>query len=128
MRHAPAGVLIRAVAVAALLLFACRTRPFDVEAPDAGPVCCGSPGDRGNSIGVGRYCVTNADCQGIRPNACDTQSTPNGNFCTIKCAPDFNDCAEDATCDCSTMFSTLFHCTCVPTVCLPPAAACQTSL
>jgi hypothetical protein len=67
---------------------------------------CGHPGDVGNSLGVGRFCTTVAECaqtaqakicstisNGTPPSASDTY------FCTMACDPSGpNTCGEGAHC------------------------------
>jgi hypothetical protein len=90
---------------------------------------CGHPGDKGNSKGVGKFCVQNGDCttaglstnicsalgNGAKPSASDTY------FCTIyPCHPDggvANECGDNATCACGGS-SGGSGCACTPNTCL----------
>jgi hypothetical protein len=79
---------------------------------------CGHPGDTGNSLGVGKYCQTSADCAGKMASACSTiMPPPQGPafFCTMLC--DINSttnmCGENATCTCLSPGV----CGCVPDTC-----------
>ncbi len=90
---------------------------------------CGKPGDKGNSLGVGKFCQqTIADC-GENPKArlCTTLD-PNGAdhyFCTFRCDPATdppNVCGEQARCACSAG-----GCGCFPTQCDGPPSDAGTS-
>jgi hypothetical protein len=94
--------------------------PMDLAMPDLYSAC-GHPGDVGNSLGVGRYCLTSADCaQTSMARVCS--SAANGTelttvysyFCTIVgCNPTaMGTCGESATCAC-----TCAGCGCAPVSC-----------
>jgi hypothetical protein len=86
---------------------------------------CGHPGDTGNSLGVGKFCMTIADCNGggLKTNICSalgngpTPSPSDTYFCTIfPCKPDGgSDCGAMATCVCA-----MQGCACTPDSCLGP--------
>ncbi len=90
---------------------------------------CGHPGDVGNSIGVGKFCMTIADCTAdpnAKTNICSSLGNgPNPSpddtyFCTIyPCHGDggAGECGENATCVCA-----MQGCACTPNSCLgnPP--------
>src|SRR5260221_14316555 len=72
---------------------------------------CGHPGDTGNSLGVGKFCTTIAECQvgNMKTNICSSlgnapdPSPDDTYFCTIyPCHLDggMAECGEDATCTC----------------------------
>lgn len=75
---------------------------------------CAAPTDLGNSLGVGKYCETNADCRGNgRATFCLAPFDSASNFCSfIGCMTDA-DCGEDTTCVVQTSGSA-----CVPNMCL----------
>ncbi|MFO0580442.1 MAG: hypothetical protein U1A78_41245 [Polyangia bacterium] len=77
---------------------------------------CGKPCDKGNSVGIGRFCATLNDCSDNgRAVLCSILGDPNTHFCTFTCKkmgpPD--QCGEGATCVCSGA-----ACGCTPTACL----------
>jgi hypothetical protein len=88
---------------------------------------CGHPGDKGNSIGVGSFCVTSNDCMcNSGANLCSTLGGPGTDFCTTLCMPVDGGgdagCGENATCFCQGPGA----CGCTPNSCLsgpPPADA-----
>src|SRR5438105_2659819 len=75
---------------------------------------CGHPGDPGNALGVGKFCMSLADCTN---SVCSTvMSIPQGPtyFCTVPCsAGDSSACGADATCTCLSASA----CGCVPNSC-----------
>ena len=89
----------------------------DLAAP---PSRCGRPGDVGNSVGIGLFCVGLTDCDvtsgarlcsvidnGPRPTPSDTY------FCTAVCTPAMGTaCGEGAECACRGA-----SCRCVPSAC-----------
>lgn len=91
---------------------------------------CGHPGDTGNSIGVGKFCKSIADCSGpgLKTNICSALgngSTPSPSdtyFCTVyPCHPvdggvDTAECGENADCVCGGS-SGGSGCACTPTSC-----------
>ena len=91
---------------------------------------CGHPGDTGNSIGVGKFCKSIADCTGtgLKTNICSALgngSTPSPSdtyFCTVyPCHPvdggvDTAECGENADCVCGGS-SGGSGCACTPTSC-----------
>ena len=92
---------------------------------------CGHPGDNGNSIGVGKFCMSISDCTGagMKTNICS--SLGNGvnpdpgdtYFCTVyPCHLDGGtmECGENATCTCGSGGG-MTGCACTPNSCLGPA-------
>lgn len=93
---------------------------------------CGHPGDKGNALGVGKFCTTLAECRGagMKTNMCSslgngpTPSMDDTYFCTIyPCKPDAGTdaCGDDATCVCGSGGG-MTGCACTPNSCLgsPP--------
>lgn len=89
---------------------------------------CGHPGDKGNSLGVGKFCTSISDCNGngMKTNICSslgngaTPSMDDTYFCTIyPCKQDggANDCGENATCVCGSGGG-MAGCACTPNSCL----------
>jgi hypothetical protein len=80
---------------------------------------CGHPGDSGNSVGVGKYCMALSDCPSTAPlcTAIENGTEPvNGQsyFCTVTCASgDNSKCGDNASCICQNAI----ECACVPTSC-----------
>ena len=113
------------------LLVACgpAKTPADggTTTPDSGSVqsACGQPGDMGNSLGVGHYCQTTADCASSSQaiicssivNAPTVTPQDDTFVCIIPecdpCAPP-GTCGENAQCVCS---PGLGGCGCFPTAC-----------
>lgn len=104
-----------------------RCEPADAGAPISDEVaesCCGVPGDRGNELGVGKFCTRDEHCAG---NAAATLCSSIENditdhksfYCTIPCDPNQleNICGEGASCICEEV-----GCACTPTSCVenPP--------
>ncbi|HEX6836140.1 MAG TPA: hypothetical protein VF334_06180, partial [Polyangia bacterium] len=91
---------------------------------------CGHPGDTGNSIGVGKFCKSLADCSGpgLKTNICSALgngSTPSPSdtyFCTVyPCHPvdggvDTAECGENADCVCGGSMGGS-GCACTPASC-----------
>jgi hypothetical protein len=98
--------------------------PFDAAAYADSQ--CGQPGDKGNSIGVGAFCVTSNDCVNCLGSAngvdlCSDLGGPGTYFCTKLCTlpeggADGGDsgCGENATCECGNNPP----CGCTPNACL----------
>jgi hypothetical protein len=84
---------------------------------------CGHPGDPGNSLGVGKYCMKISDCSAnTKATLCSTLGSDNAFFCTIPCTAPVNDmgsteCGENAICQCGSG-SAQSGCGCFPTSCL----------
>ena len=81
---------------------------------------CGHPGDKGNSIGVGKFCSHVSDCTGnTKANLCAQLGDPNQFFCTFACSATgpANQCGENATCACDPMGR---GCGCFPLACAGP--------
>jgi hypothetical protein len=89
--------------------------------PDGGygdvtiPTSCGMPGDVGNSLGVGMYCTSVAQCLGnTQATLCATLGNPNMQFCTFLCTQGSpTACGTGASCECQSG-----ECGCVPDSCL----------
>lgn len=98
---------------------------------------CGHPGDKGNSLGVGKFCTKISDCFGdaVQTNICSSlgngpdPSQDDTYFCTIypcHLATDggaASSCGENATCVCGSGGG-MTGCACTPNSCLgtPPDA------
>jgi hypothetical protein len=79
--------------------------------------CCGQPGDKGNSKGVGAYCDDQTNCPGPQAIFCASLGgDPNQHFCTIPCTPagdgGTDPCGEMASCQCQGG-----QCGCYPDIC-----------
>jgi hypothetical protein len=77
---------------------------------------CGHPGDKGNSKGIGQFCMDSNDCpSGL---LCSSLFHPGTFFCTVAttCSPpvDTSTCGENTVCQCD---PTLGACGCTPTAC-----------
>ena len=110
-----------------LLLVACGgddtgSTPADMRAGADLASLCGHPGDKGNSLGVGKYCTKLSDCSGnSKATLCSTLGSDNAFFCTVTCTPPANDlgsteCGENAICQCGSG-SGQSGCGCYPTAC-----------
>jgi hypothetical protein len=83
---------------------------------------CGHPGDPGNSVGVGKYCMQASDCSGnTKAKICTTIQSTDTFFCTTTCATSA-DCGEAAGCFATdgTPCPGTGLCGCTPLSCLPP--------
>lgn len=94
--------------------------------------CCGFPGDKGNALGVGKFCASISDCAGNRAGICSSLGNSPGStyktfFCTFICTPsDGGDpCGAGATCQCDPMGGR--GCACTPDSCVnnPAPAYCK---
>jgi len=98
-------------------------RPPDLTPPPPAdlslPSCCGTPGDTGNNLGVGRYCNDINDCAGQMATLCATLANPRYHFCTLVCQMGGN-CGTAATCICSAQ-----GCACIPNRCIPNLQTCM---
>jgi hypothetical protein len=73
---------------------------------------CGHPGDPGNSIGVGKFCVVQGDCS-TSGTVCAHPFSPDDYFCTLPCSPgNPATCGENANCVCQNN-----QCGCLPAAC-----------
>lgn len=104
------------------------TPPADMSAPLSQ---CGHPGDKGNSLGVGKFCTRISDCNGdnMQTNICSslgnggTPSQDDTYFCTIYPCTKATDggagssCGENATCTCGSGGG-MSGCACTPNSCL----------
>ncbi len=80
---------------------------------------CGHPGDKGNSLGVGKFCQRLSECKDdtnpiFKANLCTKIADPNNFFCTFGCKGDggATQCGEMARCACDNG-----QCGCFPTAC-----------
>src|SRR4051812_2031467 len=132
-----------------LLVAACRTPPLDYDggvpgtdlatgtsadgggrhdmsaARDlAGPPtsCCGAPGNPGNELGVGRFCMDSVDCQSVNANICASTFAPTLTFCTMACSMNgpAKQCGSGATCQCGAQG----QCACIPGECTTAPPGC----
>jgi hypothetical protein len=118
-------VLIRALALAALLAVACGGNSTPADMGMGGPDLfsyCGHPGDKGNSLGVGQYCTNIfGDCTGTA-SICSTAGSINSYFCTMTCTPPndagmpVTNCGENAYCQCGSG-KMAGECGCYPNSC-----------
>src|SRR5580704_9419284 len=85
---------------------------------------CGQPCQAGNTLGVGRFCNHQNDCEGTKiPTLCAILGASDEHFCTAMCSPAdagpdasfITNCGENATCQCQGG-----QCGCFPTACLHP--------
>ena len=114
--HVDGGEVDEAVAPTADLAAADLAPPPRDFALLDGPRACGQPGARGNSLGVGKYCLTGADCAGNKEaTICQTFVDPLRNVCTKLCAGDggAGQCGERAVCFCIANLA----CGCAPLAC-----------
>jgi hypothetical protein len=99
-----------------------------VKAPDMTVLIsqCGQPGDVGNSIGVGKFCTKQSDCNtgNLKTNLCSAIGNSGGAgdtyFCTVfPCHLDGGvaECGENATCECGSGGG-MTGCACTPNSCL----------
>ena len=122
-------VLIRALAAAAVIL---ALAGCGGDSPGASDMAtgkdmalfsvCGHPGDTGNSLGVGKFCMKISDCSSnSKATLCSTLGSDNAFFCTMPCTPPANDlgnsdCGENAFCQCGSG-SQQSGCGCYPNSC-----------
>lgn len=88
---------------------------------------CGHPGDKGNNLGVGKFCTSIADCTNNgKTNICSSlgngamPSMDDTYFCTIyPCKQDggASECGDNATCVCGSGGG-MTGCACTPNSCL----------
>lgn len=91
--------------------------PCDAEVFDSN---CGQPCDQGNVLGVGKFCITSADCPSTSMAViCSSFGDPSTHFCTLACTPvdagpdADGPCGEGAECRCNSSNM----CGCVPSGC-----------
>jgi hypothetical protein len=78
---------------------------------------CGQPNDKGNSIGIGRFCVELTSCADINL-ICSHPVRPDTYFCTKQCTPPASGppidpaCGENTICQCDAL-----GCGCTPVSC-----------
>jgi hypothetical protein len=88
---------------------------------------CGHPGDTGNALGVGKFCMTLNDCaNNTQANICSSLGNDPANpqndtfFCTIYPCPMSDagvaQCGDNAGCQCQGGM-----CACAPNSCIPPS-------
>lgn len=82
---------------------------------------CGKPCDKGNSLGVGKFCSSalGRECQDNKgATLCSQLGSQDTFFCTFICQKNgpANQCGEGAECTCSGG-----SCGCTPSLCLGPA-------
>lgn len=86
---------------------------------DAGPPQCGARGEKGNELGVGKFCNSTGDCAGNhKAGICATFLEPNEHFCSMLCPVDGgpDDCGSGSRCVCQSNI-----CGCVPMACADDA-------
>ena len=73
---------------------------------------CGQPGDPGNALGVGKYCVMQTDC--MSGTICTHPFNASVYFCTMPCSDTgaATQCGDGALCQCQNG-----QCGCVPAMC-----------
>jgi hypothetical protein len=73
---------------------------------------CGQPGDPGNALGVGKFCVMQTDCK--NGTICTHPFNPSVYFCTMSCSSGgaATQCGDNAICQCQSG-----QCGCVPAIC-----------
>jgi hypothetical protein len=113
---------MRAAVLIMFVLAACGGDGSSSKTPDASIDAfyseCGQPGDTGNELGIGHFCATLSDCNGLQ-NAplCSSFGDPNTHFCTRTCPMGDNTvCGTGAECTCNSSS----QCGCTPSVCLGP--------
>lgn len=78
---------------------------------------CGHPGDTGNSLGVGQFCIHESDCENnTKANLCTQLGDPDNFFCTFPCSAKgpADQCGENAYCACDSQGR---GCGCYPSRC-----------
>jgi hypothetical protein len=89
----------------------------DLSMPDlAFKSNCGKPGDVGNSIGIGKFCMKQSMCD--PGTVCTQLGDPDNYFCTKACSNADGgavDCGENAHCQCDPMGR---GCGCFPDACI----------
>lgn len=78
---------------------------------------CGRPGDVGNNLGVGKFCTTAAECQGLTATLCThlyrSVTGENTSMCTVANCTNDSQCGTNASCQCRAL-----GCGCVPNACV----------
>src|SRR5262249_16843905 len=108
---APSKMRLLWALACAILLANCHTDSPGMESTDdlaaAAPDFagfrsdCGHPGDTGNSLGVGQFCVHESDCENkTKANLCTQLGDPDNYFCTFPCKAmgPADQCGENARC------------------------------
>ena len=91
--------------------------------------CCGQPGDRGNELGVGKFCFIDGACKGNKvAKYCSSAENAEGDhksyFCSMPCDPasPTNTCGSNAACTCEESGA----CGCAPIACIEsPGEGCD---
>lgn len=79
-------------------------------------VSCVAEGEVGNAVGVGKHCLTHADCAGLEADVCLAENGQDQTFCTLY------DCLADAECgDGARCVAAPDGAICVPTQCIEGA-------
>jgi hypothetical protein len=106
----------------------CSDREIVKVLEEVSTSCCGFPRDRGNELGVGKFCLTDKQCKrnagatlcsSIENEVADHRSY----FCTMLCDPNspVNICGAGAACNCEGD-----ACACTPVSCLQnPPEGCE---
>jgi hypothetical protein len=79
---------------------------------------CGQPGDKGNALGVGKYCNSVADCKGT-PEAplCSIAGDKDTHFCTKLCDAKGDIAKECGSADMTCACDNVGNCGCTPKKC-----------
>jgi len=93
------------------------------KAPDASSTVdafqstCGQPGDTGNELGIGHFCIDLSDCSALATAPlCSSLGDPTTHFCTRTCSAAGSNaaCGTNTTCTCNSSN----QCGCTPNACL----------
>jgi len=112
----------RAILVAcAMIAFACGSSDKSPSHPDAAVDAfmstCGMPGDMGNELGIGKFCLSLSDCSGTpMAHLCSTIGDATTHFCTKTCTStgSADQCGTNTMCTCNASN----QCGCTPNSCL----------
>ena len=92
-------------------------KPDAASSVDAFQSTCGHPGDTGNELGIGHFCIDFNDCSAL-PDAplCSVIGDSTTHFCTRTCqgAGSNAQCGTNTTCTCNASN----QCGCTPNACL----------
>lgn len=89
----------------------------DAAEPDAFESDCGKPGDVGNELGIGKFCLSLSDCADtVAAPLCSSLGGPDTHFCTKRCTMGgpADQCGTATMCVCNGSN----QCGCTPSVCL----------
>jgi hypothetical protein len=106
--------------VSLVAAFACSSsKPASMAdaSVDAFSSKCGNPGDLGNELGVGKFCLSLADCENTpMAGLCSSIGDPMTHFCTKTCSAtgSAGQCGTLTTCTCNSSN----QCGCTPNACL----------